>query len=102
MEQYKGTKNVDPPINLNWKLKADCRDTDPNIFFPPTSLDKQHKIEEEELAKKICSHCVVSDDCLEYAIRTNQEHGGWGGENETERRSHRSQIIRAFENRRSK
>lgn len=33
----------------------------------------------EDLARKLCADCVVREECLEYAISTNQSAGIWGG-----------------------
>ena len=35
-------------------------------------------IEQIEAAVAICQTCVVRDDCLQYALETNQESGVWG------------------------
>lgn len=32
-----------------------------------------------DLAKRLCADCRVQTTCLDYAIRTNQGHGIWGG-----------------------
>ena len=38
-------------------------------------------------AKAICMECPVVNECLDYAIRTNQDSGIWGGTTEEERKS---------------
>ena len=38
-------------------------------------------------AKLICAECPVINECLDYAIRTNQDSGIWGGTTEDERKS---------------
>jgi WhiB family redox-sensing transcriptional regulator len=68
--------------NMSWLENARCKGMDTEIFFPTrgdNSLVKQ--------AKEICSTCEVADECLEYALRTNQEIGIWGGRSNRERRS---------------
>jgi len=45
-------------------------------------------------AKLICNGCPVRDDCLEYALRTSQRYGVWGGTVERERRWMRAEIRR--------
>jgi WhiB family transcriptional regulator, redox-sensing transcriptional regulator len=37
-------------------------------------------------AKLVCAGCQVRRECLEYAVRTRQQHGIWGGTTEDERR----------------
>jgi WhiB family redox-sensing transcriptional regulator len=43
-------------------------------------------------AKLICAECPVVNECLDYAIRTNQDSGIWGGTTEDERKSIRRQY----------
>jgi WhiB family redox-sensing transcriptional regulator len=52
------------------------------IFFPSrgTSLAP---------ARAICGTCPVREDCLDFALRTGQHHGVWGGYSERERRGMR-------------
>jgi Transcription factor WhiB. len=49
-------------------------------------------IKQTNEAKAICNECVVKIDCLEYAIRTNQDCGVWGGTTEEERKSLRREY----------
>ena len=39
--------------------------------------------------------CVVKDECLDFALRANQEAGIWGGTSEDERRRLRRQWLAA-------
>ena len=41
-------------------------------------------------AKAICAGCVVSRECLRYALENRQDHGVWGGTSEEERKLMRS------------
>ena len=41
----------------------------------------------EEEAKRICTHCVVQAQCLEYALSTRETYGIWGGLTEIERKA---------------
>ena len=47
---------------------------------------KEEKHVREHRAKAICAICPVRIECLEYAVRTHESHGIWGGLNELERR----------------
>jgi len=39
-----------------------------------------------EWAKTICGACPVQPECLDFALKTRQEFGIWGGTTEDERR----------------
>lgn len=62
-----------------WMDAGLCAQTDPDAFYP-------EKGETTRDAKRICVRCVVSDDCLAYAIRRQEPYGIWGGLSERERR----------------
>ena len=66
----------------------DSSDTD--LFFPVGSSMKAMKQANE--AKAICMECPVVNECLDYAIRTNQDSGIWGGTDEEQRKSIRRQF----------
>ncbi|MPZ21862.1 MAG: WhiB family transcriptional regulator, partial [Luteitalea sp.] len=61
-----------------------CLQADPDTFYP----DKGGSVRE---AKRVCAGCPVTDECLEYALDTEQRHGVWGGLSEHERRPLRRQ-----------
>ena len=65
--------------SLVWQDDAHCLGLDPDIFFPEQG-------ESAEDARAVCADCPVIDECLDYAIDTNQELGIWGGTNGRERR----------------
>lgn len=70
-----------------WQREASCRGPEAALFFPPTTAETRAEREgREERAKRICHDCPVIEPCLEYAIRTREPHGIWGGLNEVERR----------------
>ena len=56
-----------------WMQEGACVFADPDLFFPVGSSMKALKQAAE--AKAICNECDVKIDCLEYAIRTNQDSG---------------------------
>ena len=60
------------------------RFTDPSLFFPIGTTG--NAIEQIADAKQVCFECVRRDDCLEFALSTNQDTGVWGGASEEERR----------------
>jgi WhiB family redox-sensing transcriptional regulator len=76
-----------------WRDHALCRDTDPELFFPigTTGL----ALVAIDHAKRVCSECRVTQECLEFALDTNQDSGVWGGLSEEERRAIRRQRAAA-------
>lgn len=67
-----------------WRPRAECRDLNPDLFFP---IGVTGEAERQILrAKSVCGSCPVQMQCLEFALRTNQEYGIWGGKDEEERR----------------
>ena len=70
--------------HLAWRQDAECRDLDPNLFFPVGVTGPA--VDQIAAAKGICAACPVRAECLEFAITTNQEFGIWGGTSEDERR----------------
>jgi WhiB family transcriptional regulator, redox-sensing transcriptional regulator len=71
--------------NLSWRQHASCANLDTNVFFPVGLTG--NAIEQTNLAKTICNDCPVSKQCLEFALRTLQDYGVWGGRTEDERRA---------------
>jgi WhiB family redox-sensing transcriptional regulator len=68
----------------SWRERAKCKDVDPSLFFP-VGVTGEAELQIRR-AKEFCQTCPVSLDCLEFALRTNQEYGIWGGKDEEERR----------------
>jgi WhiB family redox-sensing transcriptional regulator len=74
-----------------WRDLSACRDTDPDLFFPVGTTGPA--IEQIENAKAVCRACDVQQQCLDYALATNQDSGIWGGTSEEERRTLRRQWV---------
>lgn len=71
-----------------WTARGACRGMETTVFFPGLS-------EATRPAKEICAGCPVTAECLDYALRTGQKFGIWGGTSERERRRmRRDQGIR--------
>jgi WhiB family transcriptional regulator, redox-sensing transcriptional regulator len=70
---------------MDWRHQAACRDVDPDIFFPVGTTGPA--LAQVEAAKAICETCLVTRDCLQWAIDTAQDSGVWGGTTEEERRT---------------
>lgn len=76
-----------PTRNLDWKADAACRDLDTDIFFPDSDTSAAPALE-------VCASCPVREACLDFALRTRQDDGVWGGHTETERRRLRRRLGR--------
>ena len=75
----------------DWREIAACRDSEPNLFFPIGTTGPA--IDQIEAAKVVCVDCSVREECLNYALATNQEAGVWGGYAEDERRRLRKRWL---------
>lgn len=73
--------------DTRWKPAAACVGKDPDLFFPVYEVD-------EAAAKAVCDGCPVKDDCLQWALDTNEPHGIWGGLNDRERQNLRKRMMR--------
>lgn len=64
---------------LPWADQARCLEAEPDTFFPEKGGSTRE-------AKRICSTCEVTQECLEYALANDERFGIWGGLSERERR----------------
>ena len=60
---------------IEWAELAACRGMDTNFFYPPRS----HSVAAGEKIRGVCGECVVSAECLEYALEMEDFHGYYGG-----------------------
>ncbi len=70
-----------------WRADAACSGADASLFFPCG--------EDEALAqaaKAVCAVCPVREECLQYALATNQSEGVWGGMSAGDRRRLRRRL----------
>jgi WhiB family redox-sensing transcriptional regulator len=74
----------------DWRARAACAGYPNTLFFPSSDGPDEPSLER---AKAICSVCAVAEDCLEYALETNQRAGIWGGTSEQERKSLRRKWL---------
>lgn len=82
-----------PAVATDWRHRAACRSTDPEIFFPVgDSVAAQLQTEE---AKAVCRRCDAVDQCLQWALETRQDAGVWGAMSEGERRALQERVARA-------
>ena len=80
-------------IITDWRDLADCRDSEPTLFFPVGTTGPA--IDQIEAAIAICMTCPVQESCLQYALETGQDSGVWGGLSEDERRALKRRAARA-------
>lgn len=76
----------DDDMNDAWREEALCTEFDPELFSP-------EKGESSANAKRICGMCDVRQQCLDYAVRTFQMDGIWGGVGPKTRERIRSGLI---------
>jgi len=82
--------------DYSWRRDAICRDTDPELFFPVGTTGQA--LLQIAKAKSVCCECPVQQECLVFAMDTNQDTGIWGGLSEEERRQIRrdaAAVLRA-------
>ena len=72
--------NLGSPDATEWMRTGLCAQTDPAAFHP-------EKGEPTRPAKSVCAVCPVREQCLSYALETNQQFGVWGGHSAKERRA---------------
>jgi WhiB family redox-sensing transcriptional regulator len=84
-----GPAELTAELAAQWREKAACSGYRHALFFPVGDADTASI----ERARAICLGCAVIDDCLEYALETNQRAGIWGGTTEEERRSLRRKWL---------
>ncbi|MGH9188903.1 MAG: WhiB family transcriptional regulator [Acidimicrobiales bacterium] len=75
----------------DWRRRAACRDTDPDLFFPVGTTGMA--VDQIDAAKIVCEQCEAKVECLEFALATNQEAGVWGATSEEERRKLRKAWL---------
>lgn len=66
-----------------WMSLGVCNQVDPELFYPDHGQNPW-------AAKRICATCPVQAECLDYAFRTDDRFGVFGGLTEYERRKLRS------------
>ena len=81
-----GWKKLPKPLeeNYRWQEQGACRKQDPELFFLSENSRGGIKNKQIVMAKKVCGTCPVINECLEFAIETEQNFGIWGGLSEDE------------------
>jgi WhiB family redox-sensing transcriptional regulator len=61
----------------DWRAAAACLSADPDLFFPiATGASVEGEVSS---ALRICARCAVRQQCLDFAMRTGETQGIWGG-----------------------
>jgi WhiB family redox-sensing transcriptional regulator len=77
---------------MDWRHRAACRDEDPELFFPiGTTGPALMQVDE---AKAVCRRCEAIEECLSWALDSDQDAGVWGGMDEDERRALKRRQLR--------
>jgi WhiB family transcriptional regulator, redox-sensing transcriptional regulator len=76
----------------NWRASGACLSADPDLFFPIATAGLAGRQITE--ARRICDGCQVRQQCLDFAMRTGERHGIWGGTTPEERTAARRQRFR--------
>ncbi|NUR57191.1 MAG: WhiB family transcriptional regulator [Catenulispora sp.] len=69
----------------DWQTRAACRGMAASVFFSPHYERGDSRRRREQRATSICRGCPVREQCAEFALRTGQAFGIWGGLTETDR-----------------
>lgn len=85
-----GPTQIATDLVTDWRAHAACSGYPNTLFFPSSEGADDATIEK---AKAICAVCPVVEDCLQYALETNQRSGIWGGTSEKERKSLRRKWL---------
>src|SRR5690606_17154746 len=63
----KETEVLTTQITTDWRDLAECRDSEPSLFFPVGTTGPA--VEQIEAAIAICMSCSFREECLQYAWR---------------------------------
>ena len=75
-----------------WRAEGACLSADPDLFFPlATGVAAAREMAK---AQRICAGCRVRQECLDFAMRSGEMHGIWGGTTPEERTRARRQRNR--------
>jgi len=78
--------------SAGWMARGACHGIDPELFFPISATGRSTP--QIDAAKAVCGRCVVSGDCLSYALRVMPD-GIWGGTTREERIAMRLRLVRS-------
>jgi WhiB family redox-sensing transcriptional regulator len=67
----------------DWRTAGACLNADPDLFFP-VAVGAAARLQVTR-ALRICDGCPVRQECLDFAMRTREAAGIWGGTTPEER-----------------
>jgi WhiB family redox-sensing transcriptional regulator len=62
-----------------WQERAACRGRDTATFYHPENERGATRLRRELRAKAICAGCLVTENCLRWALAAREPYGVWGG-----------------------
>ena len=73
-----------------WMKDALCAEVDSEMFFPEGggSIARPNAV---------CNMCDVKKECLDFALKTDQQHGIWGGTSYRQRKRIMAMLVRGNE-----
>lgn len=74
------TVTSEPVVLGEWSRRSACLGQDPEIFFDDADPAARTR------AVEICTSCPVREECLQWALDSNQADGIWGGLTPRQRR----------------
>lgn len=69
--------------STEWRTAGACLTADPDLFFPVAV--GAFASSQVARAQRICAGCPVKQQCLDFAMRTREPTGIWGGTTPEER-----------------
>lgn len=72
-----------------WRSRSACRGLPSDMFVSAELMSN----DEEDAAKRVCTECAVTADCLSYSIVNAVRFGVWGGLTGEERRPLRRRWL---------
>lgn len=73
--------------DLDWRELGACWDSDSDAFIPfALALEERGMfLNHYVTAIRVCSECSVQEKCLDFAVKTRQDFGVWGGKTPKQR-----------------
>ncbi|WP_280390709.1 WhiB family transcriptional regulator [Nocardia brasiliensis] len=82
----------------DWQVRGSCRGTDVSVFYSPDGERGKSRTARVDTAKRICRPCPVRAKCRDFALKTGEPFGVWGGMSEEERHAAISRAARRHRN----
>jgi WhiB family redox-sensing transcriptional regulator len=74
-------------MGVNWRNQGSCGQADPSVFFPAT-----YSAANVKAARSWCADCPVAAQCADFAIRSGEQFGVFGGLTPAQREAARLTI----------